>query len=410
MLEAVSGTSRQLLVLEPIGACEALLPLLQDAGWSLRRCTTETLVTATSHVLLLDLHEQPLPSLLAHLRRTGLCCVALTASQATASSELDELAHEWLFSVLSLPVDVPGLLETLQQAQAGARLLRSKSKKPRQFLGNSGQARSLRKQLDEQGRRDGPLLIRGPRGSGKHLLAQLLHERTASAQRRMLQVDVTQLPGGLFDQVGHSAILAAAASTTILLEGITTLSSADQQHLLHYLQGCPGLRLLVISGDELEAALQTKRFREDLYRLLSARQLHTPALSEHPGDLLMLAEHFARRHGVAIGRHHRRFSEEAIEAMMAHAWPGNVRELRNRLLRALVLSQGRQILATDLGLEAPQATDDDPVTLEDYILRAERQALNDVLGRYTHNMSQAARTLGVSRPTFYRLLHKHRLR
>lgn len=410
MLEAVSGTSRQLLVLEPIGACEALLPLLQDAGWSLRRCTTETLVTATSHVLLLDLHEQPLPSLLAHLRRTGLCCVALTASQPAASSELDELAHEWLFAVLSLPVDVPGLLETLQQAQAGARLLRSKSKKPRQFLGNSGQARSLRKQLDEQGRRDGPLLIRGPRGSGKHLLAQLLHERTASAQRRMLQVDVTQLPGGLFDQAGHSATLAAAASTTILLEGITTLSSADQQHLLHHLQGHPGLRLLVISGDELEVALQTKHFREDLYRLLSARQLHTPALSEHPGDLLMLAEHFARRHGVAIGRHHRRFSEEAIEAMMAHAWPGNVRELRNRLLRALVLSQGRQILASDLGLEAPQATDDDPVTLEDYILRAERQALNDVLGRYTHNMSQAARTLGVSRPTFYRLLHKHRLR
>ena len=61
-------------------------------------------------------------------------------------------------------------------------------------------------------------------------------------------------------------------------------------------------------------------------------------------------------------------------------------------------------------MEAPQAADDDPVTLEDYILRAERQALNDVLGRYTHNMSQAARTLGVSRPTFYRLLHKHRLR
>lgn len=410
MLEAVPGTSRQIMVLEPTGACEALLPLLQAAGWALHRCTPETLAASTSHVLLLDLNEQPLPTLLTHLRRTGLCCVALAASQPAVPIDLDELAHEWLFAVLSLPVDVPGLLETLQQAQAGARLLRSTSKKPRQFLGNSGKARNLRKQLDEQGSRDGPLLIRGPRGSGKHLLAQLLHERTASAQRRMMQVDVAQLPEGLFDQAGHSAILAAAASTTLLLEGITTVSSADQQYLLQHLQGQPSLRLLLLSSGELEAALQAKRFREDLYQLLSARQLHTPALSEHPGDLLMLAEHFARCHGVVIGRHHRRFSEEAIEAMMAHPWPGNVRELRNRLLRALVFSQGRQILAMDLGLEAPQAADNAPVTLEDYILRAERQALNDVLGRHTHNMSQAARTLGVSRPTFYRLLHKHRLR
>jgi len=96
--------------------------------------------------------------------------------------------------------------------------------------------------------------------------------------------------------------------------------------------------------------------------------------------------------------------------MISHPWPGNVRELRNRVIRALVLAQGRQILAADLGLRPAQASIDAPVTLEDYILRAERLALNDVLGRYANNMSQAARTLGISRPTFYRLLHKHRLR
>ncbi|MGZ7153837.1 AAA-type ATPase lid domain-containing protein, partial [Streptococcus pyogenes] len=87
------------------------------------------------------------------------------------------------------------------------------------------------------------------------------------------------------------------------------------------------------------------------------------------------------QHGAVIGRQYRRFSEEAINAMTAHAWPGNVRELRNRVVRALVLAQGRQILAADLGLQPVQIDIQAPVTLEDYILRAERQALNDVLGR-----------------------------
>ena len=96
--------------------------------------------------------------------------------------------------------------------------------------------------------------------------------------------------------------------------------------------------------------------------------------------------------------------------MGEHPWPGNVRELRNRIARAVTLAQGRQILARDLGLELGLVSDGLDSTLAGYILRAERQALNDVLARYSSNMTQAARSLGISRPTFYRLLHKHRLR
>ncbi|MGG2397849.1 sigma-54-dependent transcriptional regulator [Pseudomonas sp. SH1-B] len=410
MLEAVSGTSRHVLVLEPIGTCEALLAPLQDVGWSIRFCKPGALAASTDEVVLFDLHEQPIPTLLAQLRRTRLCCVALVANPTLIPVDINELVGEWFFAAFSLPVDVSRLSASLQQAQAGARLLRPKDRKALQFLGNRGQARNLRKQLDEQGGRDGPLLIRGERGSGKHLLAQLLHERAACAKQQMICVDAAELSRGLFDQSGHSATLAAAAATSLLIENITALSGDEQLRLLRCLQAQPSLRLITLNQGELEDAVQQNRFHSDLYRLLSARQLTTPALSEQPGDLLLLAEHFARRHGAAIGRQHRRFSDEAVAAMTAYDWPGNVRELRHRLLRAMALAQGRQILPADLGLDAPQALENAPVTLEDYILRAERQALNDVLGRYTHNMSQAARTLGVSRPTFYRLLHKHRLR
>ncbi|MGA4532132.1 sigma-54-dependent transcriptional regulator [Ectopseudomonas chengduensis] len=315
----------------------------------------------------------------------------------------DELVGEWFFAALTLPVEMPRLLETLQQAQAATRLRRLKSgRQAWQFLGNSGAARSLRRQLDRLSHIDGPLLVSGERGSGKHLLARLFHQHSSFAAQAMRAIDCAERLDG--------AALAAATATTVLLENVSQLVEVDQQRLLDYLQHHPQAHLLTLDRGELLQALQQGRFRRDLFHQLAAQQLQTPNLREHPGDLSLLAEHFAKQHGAVIGRHHRRFSEETIDAMTSHSWPGNVRELRNRVVRALVLAQGRQILAADLGLQPIQTNIDAPVTLEDYILRAERQALNDVLGRYANNMSQAARTLGISRPTFYRLLHKHRLR
>lgn len=403
MLEAVSVASRQLLMLDPFDACEALLQPLQAAGWSVQHCMPETLNGHAGDALLLYLDQRPSHALLKQLQLTGLGCIVLADAERLRQVGSEELVGEWCFAALTLPGEMPRLLETLQQAQAVTRLRRLKSgRQLPQFLGNCGAARSLRRQLDRLNRIDGPLLVSGERGSGKHLLARLLHQRSSFAAQDICAIDCAEP----LDE----AALAASSVTSVLLENASLLSVADQQRLLDYLQRHPQAHLLILDRGELVQAVQQGRFRRDLFHQLAAQQLQTPNLREHPGDLSLLAEHFAKQHGAMIGRHHRRFSEEAIDAMISHTWPGNVRELRNRVIRALVLAQGRQILAADLGLRPAQASIDAPVTLEDYILRAERQALNDVLGRYANNMSQAARTLGVSRPTFYRLLHKHRLR
>ncbi|WP_296232632.1 sigma-54-dependent transcriptional regulator [uncultured Pseudomonas sp.] len=403
MLEAVSVAPRQLLVLDPFEACEALFQPLQAAGWSVQRCTPQTFNGHAGDALLLYLNQQPSHALLKQLQLTGLGCIVLMDAERVQQINSEELVGEWCFAALTLPVELPRLLETLQLAQTGTRLRRLKSaRQVPQFLGNCAAARSLRRQLDRLSRIDGPLFISGERGSGKHLLARLLHQRSSFAAQAMRAIDCAE---SLDD-----AALAASSFTNVLLENASRLSAVDQQKLLDYLQCHPRAHLLTLDRGELVQALQQGRFRSDLFHLLAAQQLQTPNLREHPGDLVLLAEHFAKQHGAVIGRHHRHFSEEAMDAMISHPWPGNVRELRNHVVRALVLAQGRQILAADLGLRPAQANIDAPVTLEDYIRRAERQALNDVLGRYANNMSQAARTLGISRPTFYRLLHKHRLR
>jgi len=124
----------------------------------------------------------------------------------------------------------------------------------------------------------------------------------------------------------------------------------------------------------------------------------------------MLANHFAHFYSLETGRRPRSFSEHALAAMGHHDWPGNVRELANRVRRGLVLAEGRQIEAQDLGLQLHDQEQQPLGTLEEYKHRAERQALCDVLNRHSDNLSMAAKVLGVSRPTFYRLLHKHQIR
>jgi len=418
MLEAVSVASRQLLVIDPCDECERLLPRVRAAGWTLRRCRLEEGGSLPGDVVLIRLGEallQQPQALFALLRRSAVSCVALLDGPSLARAEVAELIGEWFFAAHALPCEAEVLLESLAQAQATTRLRSLQGERhPRQFLGNSSQTRALRKQIERCAGLEVPLLLSGERGSGKALLARLLHERSARAGKLYQRFDcaappAAQLEARLFGD-GERGALAAAAAGTLVLEGVAALDGAGQRRLLQHLQAHPGLHLLTISRGELEEAVRQGRLRDDLYRLLASQQLQTTPLREHRGDLLLLADYFAKVYGAVIGRRHRRFSDEAIDAMAEHLWPGNVRELCNRVVRALVLAQGRQILARDLGLEAGQGQSTAVATLADYILRAERQALNDVLARYANNMSQAARSLGISRPTFYRLLHKHRLR
>ncbi|MDI7138801.1 sigma-54-dependent Fis family transcriptional regulator, partial [Pseudomonas aeruginosa] len=108
-------------------------------------------------------------------------------------------------------------------------------------------------------------------------------------------------------------------------------------------------------------------------------------------DLPLLANHFSRLYSLETGRRPRRFSEDALAAMAMHAWPGNVRELANRVRRGLVLAEGRQIEAQDLGLECARGDGPPLSSLEVYKLCAERQAMCDALARYGDNLSVAAR-------------------
>lgn len=170
------------------------------------------------------------------------------------------------------------------------------------------------------------------------------------------------------------------------------------------------VRVVAATREDLETAVRKKRFREDLYYQLSVLQVGIAPLRERHGDLVLLANHFAHVFSQETGRRARSFSQDALVALGKHDWPGNVRELASRVRRGLVLTEGKQIEAANLGLLGEEDVAGSMGTLEEYKSRAERQALCDVLTRHSDNLSVAAKVLGISRPTFYRLLHKHQIR
>ncbi|HCP30284.1 MAG TPA: AAA family ATPase [Pseudomonas sp.] len=283
---------------------------------------------------------------------------------------------------------------------------------------------------------DAPLLIEGETGTGKELLARACHLASPRGQSPLMALNCAGLPEsmaetelfgygpGAFEGAraeGKLGLLELTAGGTLFLDEIGDLPLELQANLLRFLQEkhiervggsqpVPvDVRVLAATHVDLERAIEQGRFREDLYYRLNVLQVVTAPLRDRHGDLPMLANHFAHFYSLETGRRPRSFSEHALTAMGQHDWPGNVRELANRVRRGLVLAEGRQIEAKDLGLQ-PFAQQPPLGTLEEYKHKAERQALCDVLDRHSDNLSVAAKVLGISRPTFYRLSHKHQIR
>jgi len=204
---------------------------------------------------------------------------------------------------------------------------------------------------------------------------------------------------------------------TLFLDEITEMSLPLQVKLLRFLQEREiervggrdvipiDVRVVAASNQSLEEALRSGRFREDLYYRLSVVTIHLPPLRERGEDVVLLANAFLRRNSHALKRK-ARFSPEALEAIVKYPWPGNIRELENKVHRAVIMASGRVIGPADLDLN-PSATVDALPTLREARDQSERRLIVNALVRSRGNISRAARTLDISRPTFHDMLAKH---
>ena len=283
---------------------------------------------------------------------------------------------------------------------------------------------------------DTSVLVLGESGTGKELLARSLHGLSSRRGGRFVAINCAAIPENLLESelFGYEkgAFTGAAKQTlgkietasggTLFLDEIGDMPLALQAKLLRFLQERTiervggrkeipvDVRVLCATHKDLHELIRNEQFREDLYYRLSEVSISIPALREREGDALLLARVFLERISKQQGRQGHRFSKDAMAAIESYGWPGNVRELENRVKRAVIMAEDKQITAADLELGGNSPEELATFNLREIRDRADRQAILRALNHVGGKVSHAAELLGISRPTMYDLLRKFDLK
>jgi two-component system NtrC family response regulator len=206
---------------------------------------------------------------------------------------------------------------------------------------------------------------------------------------------------------------------TFFLDEVGDLPMALQAKLLRFLQErvieriggheeiSVDVRIVCATHQNLERLISEDLFREDLYYRLSEIVINIPPLKDRPGDAPLLAHSFLNRFNKEMGRSVKGFSSDATEVIDSYEWPGNVRELENKMKRAVIMCDGKRITAEDLDLRPRDGAP--TLNLKQIREDADRQAIRRALARSDGNISQAAKLLGISRPTIYDLMRQYKI-
>ena len=338
------------------------------------------------------------------------------------------------FDFLSKPVD----LGRLRELVASALLLAVPgSAIDRRLLGDSLPMRNLRKQIDKLARSQAPVYISGESGSGKELVARLIHERGPQANHPFVPVNCGAIPSELMESefFGHRkgsfsgaiedkpGLFQAAHGGTLFLDEVADLPLPMQVKLLRAIQEkavrsvggqqeeVVDVRILCATHKDLDAEVASERFRQDLYYRLNVIELRVPPLRERRDDIEPLASHVLMRLAADTGQPAAKLHPHALDALKSYRFPGNVRELENMLERAHTLCENKQIEASDLRLAEGNCAAEGGLldltqidNLEAYLENVERQLILQALEETRWNRTAAAQRLNLSfRSMRYRL-------
>ena len=302
------------------------------------------------------------------------------------------------------------------------------------IIAGSPQMLSVLRTIEKIAPSDIAVMLLGESGTGKELLAHAVHRLSRRVKGPFIALSCAAIPETLFESelFGHErgAFTGAVKQTigkiesahggTLFLDEIGDVPQAIQVKLLRFLQDQlvervggrraiqVDVRIVCATHQNLKQLIAEGRFREDLFYRLNEVEVQVPPLRERDGDAPLLANYFLRRFATEFDRPLRAFTPEALHSIEAHPWRGNVRELENRIKRTTIMASGPLITAADLELErASEPTQS--LDLREARLRAEAQVLRQALAHTGSNVSQAAKLLGISRPTLYDLMRQHGL-
>jgi NtrC-family two-component system response regulator AlgB len=424
---------------------------LEDLGWDVVTAANgrEALLAFERHqpqVVLLDLKLPDTSGLevLKKIKATGVksyvVIITAYATIDTAVSAVKLGAFDYLPKPFT-PSQVEHLLGMVQKVDSLESEVESLTERLKgierqgDFVTRSKKVRAVLQVARQAADSDASILLTGESGTGKGVLAGLIHGWSPRAEGPMVRVDCTVLQENLLesDLFGHrrgaftgaveskTGKLAQADGGTVFLDEVTEMSGAVQAKLLHFLQSREftpvgdtrpqrvDARIIAATNRNLEESVRESIFREDLYYRLNVVEITLPPLRERPGDIEVLAELYLKRFGKEQGRTTEGFTQEALAAMLAYPWPGNVRELINAVQRGCIVSRNEKIGPQDL---PPTITGFREMKDQEGILRTleevEREHIQRVI-EHTRTMEEAAQILAIDPATLWRKRKKYRL-
>ncbi|MDX1630634.1 MAG: sigma-54 dependent transcriptional regulator [Thermoanaerobaculia bacterium] len=435
---------------------EALRLLLKGEGYVILSATSPAEVTGILKqeevdVLLMDLNYardttsgkegldlltevQALDSMLPVVVMTAWGSVEV-AVEAMRRGARDFLEKPWddarLLSIVATQCELSRALRRGERLQAAHRVL-TEDDRPR-LIARSPAMRPVLDLIERVGPSPASVLITGENGTGKGLVARLLHSVSPRSEGPLVTVNIGGLSETVFeselfghvegaftdarsDRVGRFEM---ADGGTLFLDEVGNLPPALQARLLRVVETGEfervgssrtqraDVRILAATNTDLEEAVAAERFRKDLLYRLRTVEIQLPPLRERTEDIPLLAAHFLQQHARRYDKPMEGFESAAMEALRRHPWPGNVRELDHSVERAVLMARGDRVAPEDLGLRPPEG---EGVAYEQMTLEeVERVLIRKALRRHDGNVTRAAEDLGLSRSALYRRLDKHEL-
>ncbi len=337
--------------------------------------------------------------------------------------------------ILTLMVDRAYSVYELEEENR--RLLTSQTQAPSMgIIGNSPQILKVFRTIEKVAPSNITTLLLGASGTGKEVFARALHDLSPRKKQRMVAINCAAIPENLLESelFGYEkgAFTGAAKQTpgkieyanggTLFLDEIGDLPLELQAKLLRFLQErvverlggrqeIPvDVRIICATHQDLTTHIRDGRFREDLFYRISEITIDIPALKDRDGDALLLARTFLDRFSREHGKNLKRFSDDAILAIESYNWPGNVRELESRIKRAVIMADNGIVTAEDLQIGIDEELETEPLNLREIREEAEKKAILRALNHANDNISETAKSLGVTRPTLYNMLEKYNLK
>jgi DNA-binding NtrC family response regulator len=357
------------------------------------------------------------------------------AVEAMRRGAKDFIQKPWenarLLAILKTQIELSQALRKSQRLEAENRLLRAEGRPT--LIAESPAMRPVLDLIARVGPSDANVLITGEHGTGKDVIARTLYALSPRAGRPLVTVNAGGLPEGVFeselfghvkgaftdaksDRVGRFEL---ADGGTLFLDEIANVPMNLQAKLLRALETGElervgssttrrvNVRILSATNADIQAEVTAGRFREDLLFRLNTIEIHLPPLRERKEDIALLAHHFLRQSAQRYRKRLEGFEPVALQLLLDHPWPGNVRELDHAIERGVLMAEGPQVRASDLGLRAARET---PLRLDEMSIEdVERVLIQKALARFGGNVSHASKALGLSRSALYRRLQKYSL-